>query len=306
MKKAKIICIICWSLVALLLISFLCSALITGRTPFNLGIIRIGGIDSHDYNYTYKYNAPNNIKNININWTESYVKISESDSSQIEITELSVKELKDEDKMKLDINGDNLNITSEHNKGFKGFFIFGTWGHALEIKVPKNLNLKDITVNTVSADVNVGNLSADAVTLGTTSGDIQANNVLSDNMKAETTSGDINLTGSCNTLKISSISGDAKFSGTAKKSISSESVSGDINMLMDFCPKDNIYLKTVSGDSTLSMPENNGFTVNKSTVSGNITLGFPTTQNGNTYIYKDGSLNINTESVSGDISINKK
>lgn len=303
MKASKIVGIACWSIVAVVLTSWLVSTICTGKSLFK---IHIGGIGSGDYNYTYKYNVPENIKNININWTESYVKVSESDSSQIEITELSVKELKDEDKMRLDVNGDNLNIASED----KGYFIFfGSWGnegHALEIKVPKNLNLKDMTVNTVSADVNVSELSADAVTLGTTSGNIQANNVLSDNIKLNTTSGDINLTGTCDTLNINSTSGNAEFSGTAKNSISSESVSGDIKMLMDICPKDNIYLKTVSGNSTLYIPENNGFTVNKSTVSGDVNIGFPTTQNGDTYIYKDGSLNINAESVSGDISINKK
>lgn len=306
MKASKIVGIVCWSIVAVLLVSLLTSTISTGNFPFRLcfGNIKSGN-NILNYSYTYKNTVPiNDIENINVNWTDSYVNITEYDGDKIQLTELSVKELADNEKMEYSVNGNTLTISSKSKSIF--FFIGGVWGQALEIKIPKSFSAKNISVNTTSADINAENVNTASMYFETTSGDIKADNISANDMTSKSVSGDLSLTGKYEELKINTTSGEVKLNGSVKNNISAESVSGDLNLSTDICPDESISIKTVSGESELSIPENRGFTAYHSSVSGDITVEFPVTEKGDTRIYKDGSIKINTESVSGDVSIIKK
>lgn len=151
---------------------------------------------------------------------------------------------------------------------------------ALTVFLPSESTLKSITVETVSANVELMGGSVDSLTVSTTSGNITGPGLLAEDYDFGTVSGDISLT---------ALPADGS-------DIDCETVSGESRISCTAAP-DEVSFNSVSGDLRLTLPEGScRYTLDLSTVSGNRdTDGFLSSG--------DKLCAITAETVSGDVEL---
>lgn len=312
MKIAKKVGIVCWSVIALLLIGVLMFGIILGPQIFGGLSMSFNNVAINEENakIVNTYSVPvKDFEEINIDWRAGYVKISEYDGKEIQLIERTQKELSDDKAMKYQVSNGVLNIESTKSYGWS-FFSFGEIQKILEINLPKG-SVKEITrilVHTASADVYLNDMNLNEFSAFTASGDISAKNSDFNNLVAETTSGDIGLDNinakdkctanstsgdlevdgcNSNSIKLNSTSGEVDIKNSVCKTFYAESVSGDVN---SYCSSDDATLKSVSGNIMIS---GEILGVNANSVSGEIRIEsdkLPQT--------------LKAESTSGDIYLN--
>lgn len=270
MKIAKKVGIVCWSVVALLLIGVLMFGIISGPQIFGGLSMSFNNVTINEENakIVNTYSVPvKDFEEINIDWRAGYVKISEYNGKKIQLIERTQKELSDDKAMKYQVSNGVLNIESTKSYGWS-FFSFGEIQKILEINLPKG-SVKEIArilVNTASADIYLNDMNLNEFSAFTASGDISAKNSDFNNLVAETTSGDIgwdniNAKDKCtanstsgdlevdgcnsNSIKLNSTSGEVDIKNSVCKTFYAESVSGDIN---SYCNSDDVTLNSTSGD----------------------------------------------------------
>lgn len=306
MKTSKIIRVICWSLLALFLISMLTYAIAyrTGGARhfsfpgFNIHFGDFSGFDdafddvfdeddsgSGRYSASGTYSVPAaGIKNVEIEWISGKVEISAGSGDSIEFTEFCSQTLENEEKLVYSVKGDTLLIRVWRQR--TGIQI-GSFGHSkdLVVTIPSSLasDMGSLDVSAVSADVRVDGITTEDADFETISGRISLGGMTADSVETSSTSGDIELNGTF---------GD----------IQSNSVSGKIEIRDTDCP-DRVEISTVSGNATLVIPENDGFSVKFDKVSGDFVCEFPITTSHNGGTYKDGGARFNMSTVSGDLKI---
>ena len=151
---------------------------------------------------------------------------------------------------------------------------------ALTVFLPDTLTLDNITVETVSANVELMGGSVDSLTVSTTSGNITGPGLLAEDYDFGTVSGDISLT---------ALPADGS-------DIDCETVSGEARISCTAAP-DEVNFNSVSGDLRLTLPEGScRYTLDLSTVSGDRdTDGFLSSG--------DKLCAITAETVSGDVEL---
>lgn len=151
---------------------------------------------------------------------------------------------------------------------------------ALTVFLPDTLTLDNITVETVSANVELMGGSVDSLTVSTTSGNITGPGLLAEDYDFGTVSGDISLT---------ALPADGS-------DIDCETVSGEARISCTAAP-DEVSFNSVSGDLRLTLPEGScRYTLDLSTVSGDRdTDGFLSSG--------DKFCAITAETVSGDVEL---
>ena len=151
---------------------------------------------------------------------------------------------------------------------------------ALTVFLPDTLTLDNITVETVSANVELMGGSVDSLTVSTTSGNITGPGLLAEDYDFGTVSGDISLT---------ALPADGS-------DIDCETVSGEVRISCTAAP-DEVSFNSVSGDLRLTLPEGScRYTLDLSTVSGGRdTDGFLSSG--------DKLCAITAETVSGDVEL---
>lgn len=323
-KTGTIVAIVCWSIVALLLISVLVGSITGGFGWGNwFGGFGIGSIDfgGGTYSVQGKYEVDTkDIEKINIGWIAGKVNVEPYDGDTIAFEEGARRELEDKFKLVYEVNGTTLNI-----KYMSSLFSWNVPSKQLDMKVPKELakTLSDFTIDSTSADVTVTSITAKTGKLHNVSGETLAQNSEFGVLRLESTSGSINTSGvTAGTVNGSSVSGSMDLKGSLSgvdtsttsgeifvssdklESFKGNSVSGDIRVESDTCPK-SAEFNTTSGGARLIIPENNGFTATFSSVSGDLHSDFPVITNGNDSVYKDGGARIKMSTVSGDGSISK-
>lgn len=325
-KTGTIVAIVCWSVVALLLISFLVLSL-TGSfgghwfSGFSIGSVDFGG-GAYTVQGKYEVEAKG-IDNINVQWTAGDVKVAPYDGETLCFEEGARRELEDKYKLSYEVNGSTLNIK------YMGSFQLFSWNipsKQLELKIPKELaeKLSDLSIDSTSANVTVSSIKAKTGKLHSVSGETMAQSSEFGELRLEATSGDTTITGvKAGTVHGSSVSGNIDLHGSlASADLSTtsgeiyvlsdklenfrgNSVSGDICVESDACPK-NAEFNTTSGGARLIIPENSGFTASFHSVSGDLHCDFPVIKDGDDSVYKDGGANFKFNTVSGDGDISKK
>lgn len=151
---------------------------------------------------------------------------------------------------------------------------------ALTVFLPDTLTLDKITVETVSADVELMGGSVDTLSINTTSGNITGPGLSAKEYELGTVSGDISLT---------ALPADGS-------DIDCETVSGEARISCTAAP-DEVSFNSVSGDLRLTLPEGScRYTLDLSTVSGDRdTDGFLSSG--------DRLCDITAETVSGDVEL---
>jgi len=174
-----------------------------------------------------------------------------------------------------------VEVTGELGKGSERLE-FGTSGNVTHIKVvmpERSRGVKEselrirvpagssIAVNTVSADIEVRNVSG-AQRLQSVSGDIVAG-TLSNEVECKTVSGDVVLTGpgSPGIFTITTVSGDAELSGVAGE-VNAHTVSGDIELVTGTTARSR--LRSTSGDLTLTGTLSSDARLDVESISGDV------------------------------------
>ncbi len=296
MKTSALIRIFVYTFIALVLTGILIWG-VGGNHNINFFSFNIGnlfggtGIGYNDDNYKIGAGevSTNQVNEIEVNWTAGDVKIipyigDGTSSDVIFFTEESGTKLEERYEMRYKVEDGVLKIMfAKPNVKFQG--IFKSLDKDLEINVPVGTELSDITIDTVSANIDLDNITVNnQFKLETISGDIDGTLLIADTMEAETVSGDIHWT-------------DATI-----RTVSAESVSGKINVAFKRIPSD-IQMETVSGNMTLGLPENEGFKVEYDKVSGNFDCEFNVQINKDMATYKNGEAKIKFETVSGNMKI---
>jgi len=137
----------------------------------------------------------------------------------------------------------------------------------LTVMIPQDLNLSEIVIDSVSADVTLKDISCV-------------------NLKADNTSGKLTVDGSFQKIKV-------------------DSISGDTDLTCAVCPLA-MNLDTISGSLILRIPENEGFECNFEKVNGSMECSFEATIADGKITYKNRAAVFNIETISGNIKILKK
>lgn len=330
MKASSIIKIVCWAVVALLLIGVLVSAIRGNGTFFNFGCrgvnfsnyVSFTGMNSYPDADAYTVGNGSvpaaGISEIEVHWISGSVDIAVCDGDKITITEAD--NIDNDYKLRYYANGSRL-IIQFCKSGMT--HMFNTPNKNLRLEVPSSiavilskLNVDTVssstTVNSISAakmifdstsgDFNLSNISTTELSIDTTSGEAVLNNVTADTFDYNSTSGSLTATNlSAAGIDFDSTSGSANITGKVN-GLSGNTVSGSISLNSTICPA-TVNCDTTSGDVTLRIPENNGFTAEQDSVSGDLSCNFPVISSGDKKVYKDGSAQFDFDSVSGDVFI---
>ena len=170
-------------------------------------------------------------------------------------------------------------------------------------EIPRNAVTNYISINTAGADIEFDNINTDTLTINSFSGNANIDTVKSSYISVNNVSGKNKLSNiTSDQFELNCVSGDAEVEGNID-TIYLNSVSGDLDYSTYSLSTNLISINTVSGDTTITLPKNSGFTVINSSLSGEIKSGFDGRQIDEHYIYGDGSIEMELNSVSGSISI---
>ena len=287
---------------AILLILAMCGGLLFScgaNTPFSL--------------YTYEnaaqytagggtlYTRDEIVRQLDIDWRSGSVTIGLHDEDYISITEDNAPALGSGNALHYWLDGDTLRIR---------FAKSGCLGTAslrdkdLTLLLPRDTALRRLSIETVSADISLQDITADDFDLESVSGNMELLDVyFSDEMDAEAVSGNIRISaaGNVGSLDIETTSGTISAAAQSFDSIDLSSVSGRITAETGSLRWES-SLESVSGDIEFYLPDD-GFTARISTLSGTVHSDFPCSKADNIYICGSGGPELDIETVSGNVEL---
>ncbi len=238
------------------------------------------------YDHADKYSvgdmiSADNVTEIEVEWVKGSVNI--DTGSEFSVKETYPGTLSDNMKLHYWLDGSTLRIRFAASGVMD--FNKSELEKELTVTVPEQFSLENIYAVTVSASTTV--------------------RAPSKSIKVTTVSGDINV-GDCSAseIKLESVSGDISVNSTSTESIRTDTVSGDITLQGIDCSS--ARADSVSGNVDIKFNADiSGFTAEIDTISGRIKNKFETTQKKDTYTYGDGSIKVEIDTVSGNISLDK-
>ncbi len=274
--------------------------LIFGIRRDSLGFSFPFGFSSYHYDNADKYQAGNasipaegengfNLRELDVNWIDGSIHILPYDGGTIEVSETSSSSLDDDARLHYYTDRDGrLKIQYRKSSGWIfGFGPFRKYNKQLEIKIPRSQmkNLDDLSIDTVSSEINLDQIEARECSI-------------------DTTSGNTTCTGNTETFEIDNVSGDIHLLGNHQK-IDCDTVSGNLTLDAESTPA-SINADSVSGDLTLTLPAESGFRMSEDSVSGDLICNFETQKKGDVLICGTGDSEYNFDTVSGDVTIQKR
>lgn len=277
MKTNAIVRIVCYSLVALLLIAILLAGLGVGQLTFHFG--NSGG---EPINGELRVDAAD-VQNIEIEWVSGDITLSVATdgSQQILIRESGASG--DQREATWEIRGQTL-VIRDAEPGFTLGFT-STQDKDLTVTFPAGWFCNDLDIETVSGSVEISVLSASRIEVEGVSAQCRFSGCTAKDVSISTVSGNVTYLGDVDTL-------DCK------------SVSASCEIFPDNLPRE-LRLESVSGDLIVGLLEPAGFTTALDSVSGKVYSDFSTTSAHGNQTYGDGSCRIHADTVSGDIEIRR-
>ena len=167
-----------------------------------------------------------------------------------------------------------------------------------------DLTVRELDVDTASGQVQVVNATADTADMESASGGITFGGKVG-KVDVDTASGRVNLTltEKAGEVSVSSASGNISITGTADE-VDLDTASGTLTLRLTQAAR-KVSVDSVSGLLEIHLPATApGFTVNMDSVSGELTVNGFATQGGNRrQVYGDGSMTIDCDTVSGNVTI---
>lgn len=223
--------------------------------------------DNEDYYSIGDAVITGDVKNIDIDWVAGNITVNPTENAELSISEQMNVSISDSKRM-------HYWYDERTNTLFIKYCESGTSINLKNIEkdlvvyIPVSMNLIDVTIETVSADINWNNISATY-------------------------------------YGITTVSGDNNVSGSYFTYFELTSVSGDL--VLNLNDSQTIDFDTVSGDFDLYIPSVLGFHLEKDSVSGDVDfVNIPVSGSKGDYYYGDGRVSINCNSVSGDVMVTSK
>lgn len=320
MNTARRVGILLWIVVALVLVCVMIGGIIMGSQFFKNKFKFNGNLVLNDENTKVvgEYSvSTEDIEKVDLNWESGLIRIGTHDGDDIKLIERAVKDLEKYDKMTYEVEDGVLNIDSSIEKKWNLFsFIFNSEQKIIDLKLPKDKPelLKDIIINSESADIVADGFSVENFKAGLSSGNVDVEKSKMNSCNISVTSGDVNLNEieaysekEIILIKAKSTSGNVKVYGCDAKIIDIESTSGNST-----CEKitavDSIKFKGTSGNVKLSDCDTKKLGI--SLTSGDIntasiiaTQVIAKTTSGNMELNID-SEKINCSATSGNVTVN--
>ncbi len=257
--------------------------------------------------------SANGIERIQIDWVAGDVELRVGSGDQIVFSESSYGTLEDWQKMRYSVSDSGVlqirfNDNTERPLNWLNWFSedVTTPAKKLTMEVPASLigDLTNLTIDTVSAGIDVSDVYGSKTSLSTVSGGIVCKNVMSEDLGLSSTSGSI-ATENCaaDSLKLNEVSGGIRMEG-AFESIDADTVSGSVRLVCSNVP-DSIDVDSVSGSVTVVLPADAEFTAKLDSVSGSISCDFPGTIGSDMVVVGDGDATYRFDTVSGSLKIEK-
>lgn len=319
MRTTRIITMVCWIVVAVVLVGmavwFLTGSLFglpTGlkmrNFGFNFGIQDLTG----PYNEVGSYSVSvDNIDSLDVDWVAGAVTIKPYDGNDIKITEYAQRALDDKEKLQYDVNGDTLSIWYK-NSDMVNMMVT----KKLEVLVPADLadELDKLLLDATSAEAYIDSFTVNTMEIDETSGEASISNIASGTLNVNSVSGTISISDStAEDMVLGSVSGELELSNVVAVTVNTDTTSGEQTLSGSFGKIDagsvsgeidvrsstaitDLYCGTVSGSVSVTVPESNNISVSYSTTSGDFKSDIPV-------LLKDGSAALRFSTVSGDINI---
>lgn len=307
--------IIVWSVVSCILIVALVAGTAVSSSRENLNFIgfKLFGDgsaafetfdDYSDYNEGGMEFEAAKVKSLDIKWDNGSIDFTNSFDNKVVFSETG----NDSKKMYWMLDGNGvLHIRYDSSNGFFSLFSIGSNKEkTLSISIPEKMNFYDITVNCAGADIHAKKLNANHLDINTASGGAEISKLSAKKVNINTASGDFVLGGAISDeLDINSVSGGFTVDAAIKKA-DFNSVSGDLEMhIKDIA--ESVDSKTVSGDCRITFPKSvTGFETEFESVSGDFSCDFSGKQSGKNFLFGDGHIKVEHESVSGNLTIKPK
>ena len=333
MNKSKI-------LVVALIVVLLC--LVSGTYSIFGGKVSIGlAAFANEDKYTIgDTEITSTVENLDIDWTSGKVNIEYHAGSGVSVSETANRDTSEDEKLRWWLDGTTLRIKYAKPQ----LTIFNNLKKTLTVSLPEGIVLKNVDIDTTSADIGVPSMTADEIKFDTTSGDVNAV-ITAKKLSASSTSGDLNVRqdSDINTAHFSSTSGTLAFTVPSAEKISMESTSGDISVTVpgtvgdlnldstsgsikpDIANTDkakfsstsgditatlvsfkDLNVDVTSGDVTLKLPEISGFTLGLDARPSKLKSSLAMVKKGDEqYVYGDGSARLRVSTTSGDVHIDK-
>jgi len=182
----------------------------------------------------------------------------------------------------------------------------------LEVSIPKGYAGK-LSVEGVSADIEISDHAYAGVSLASTSGDIRVGAVGAADFSMHTTSGNLRAASlAAERCELSSVSGDIEVKSLSG-GVNAHTTSGEVALtLAEAFPRAEVG--STSGDVTLRLPADAQFSLEARSTSGNVTCAFPITiadsrsgggRNALSGTVGGGKGSVSVRTVSGDIRVAK-
>lgn len=223
------------------------------------------------------------ISDLEVIWLSGSVKVVTGEVTGVVLSETASKDISEDYKVRSYLDSDKHKLYVAFSK--IGKIDISNLSKDLTVTVSKEMALKNVTVKSVTADVELAN-SFSYVSA----------------FSAETVSGKVKAEFTANTpvnFDVKTVTGDviATFTRETSPLIDIETVSGKVNIVaMDLR---DVEFKSVSGGLTLTLPDSVGYTATLKSIAGKITSEYGDTK------YGDGKARITAETVSGNVEIKK-
>ncbi len=255
------------------------------------------------------------VDSLDISWVDGSVTIAYADQTDITIAETAPRKLSSSQQLRWTLEGTTLRIMYAE----AGQYSFDRLQKRLTVTLPKDAVLKRAQVSASSGDISAQHLAAEIIKLDATSGNVNVQ-CTADSLTVNTTSGLITLQAGANDMSLNTTSGGVNAiiergdevsvnasSGHVTlnvregKSISFHGTSGGADVQVKQAEK--IELTSTSGNLRLMLDKALGFTADATATSGKITMGVTAVQQGDIYVYGDGSTAVHLSATSGNITV---
>ena len=109
------------------------------------------------------------VENLDIDWTSGKVNIEYHAGSGVSVSEVANRDTSEDEKLRWWLDGTTLRI--KYAKPQLTFF--NNLKKTLTVSLPEGITLKNVDIDTTSADVTVPSMTADEIKFDTTSGDVK-------------------------------------------------------------------------------------------------------------------------------------
>lgn len=278
----------------------------------------------NQYANSDKYTAGNRdfsekISNIDIDWTSGSVNVEYQDSDKVSVSETSDKSLKESEQVHTWLDGDTLRI--QFCKA--GTNMTGEYNKKLSVKIPKDMQLSSLDLDTASSDYTFDSISADTIDVDSASGNGNIKDCSAKTFNIDSASGDLVMSqkGSTESIETDAASGGVVITAENVGTIDCDSASGKISITAVEAARfkastssgtitaalsampGSIDIDTASGDVSLTLPEKPDFTLDFDTGSGDLDSGIAFKKDGNSYISGSGKNKIEIDTASGDLTL---